>query len=299
MKSLRNQNTRKHTPGLSARWFYTLIASLFILLTLVPVIDDVGREYTDTSLNRALVTFGVARGLNGVISVVQGTEVAMEPAGVGVIFAPGQILDPVNDLIERFSWVMLASATSLGIQGLMLSIFSSTSFISITLVVILAAVFIYWWPSASIRWRWRFTYFAILVIILRFMVPLMAVSSEGFYQLFLSAEFEASSRNLLQAKDTLRSLSQEDKDKGTTGIKTEDDISWYSWLQKNFESSLDHLDIDKKVEAFHLAVEDITEHTINLIVIFIIQTILFPLLYLYFIFRGVKLLFFYNVTRKG
>ena len=45
-------------------------------------------------------------------------------AGVGVIFTLGQILDPINDLIERFSSVMLVAASSLGLQILLLNITS-------------------------------------------------------------------------------------------------------------------------------------------------------------------------------
>jgi hypothetical protein len=66
--------------------------------------------------------FAVARTLNGVISAAQGTEVALEPGGVGVVLSVGEILDPINDLIERFSAVMLIAASSLGLQALLLNI---------------------------------------------------------------------------------------------------------------------------------------------------------------------------------
>ena len=83
-----------------------------LAVALSGVLDRPAGRYTEAALARAMVTYGVARSLNGVISVVQETEVALSPAGVGVTLAPGQLLDPVNDLIERFSWVMLASFAS-------------------------------------------------------------------------------------------------------------------------------------------------------------------------------------------
>ena len=91
------------------------------LLALIPTTDTVGAAYVDTAFKRALLGFAVARGLNGVISVAQGTEVAIQPAGVGVSFTPGEILDPVNDLVERFSWIMLLATSSLGVQKVLLS----------------------------------------------------------------------------------------------------------------------------------------------------------------------------------
>jgi len=69
-------------------------------------LDEPAKEYTEQGLKRVLITYAVARGLNGLISVAQGTEISVEPVGVGMTFTPGQILDPVNDLIEQFSWLV-------------------------------------------------------------------------------------------------------------------------------------------------------------------------------------------------
>ena len=85
-------------------------------------LDNLAQENIDLSLKRALVSFGSARALNAVISVIQGTEISIEPMGVGMTLTPGEALDPINDLIERFSMVMLASSTSIGIQKIFLQI---------------------------------------------------------------------------------------------------------------------------------------------------------------------------------
>jgi len=69
---------------------------------------------------RAAYTFALVKGLNGMISVIQGTEVAVSPAGIGLKLSVGEIVDPINDLAERFSWVMLVSTTSLGIQRVLM-----------------------------------------------------------------------------------------------------------------------------------------------------------------------------------
>ena len=56
-------------------------------------LDEPAKEYTEQGLKRVLITYAVARGLNGLISVAQGTEISVEPVGVGMTFTPGQILD--------------------------------------------------------------------------------------------------------------------------------------------------------------------------------------------------------------
>ena len=52
------------------------------------------------------------------------------PAGVGVTLSIGELLDPFNDMVERFSWVMLLTSVSLGIQKILL-IFGGKLFLKI------------------------------------------------------------------------------------------------------------------------------------------------------------------------
>ena len=63
------------------------------LLALIAVsfarpIDRSGESQLDDAFTRALIGFGIARTLNGVISVAQGTEFAVQPAGIGSISPP-------------------------------------------------------------------------------------------------------------------------------------------------------------------------------------------------------------------
>ncbi|MCW8892648.1 MAG: hypothetical protein OQL18_04955, partial [Deltaproteobacteria bacterium] len=89
---------------------------------LLQLVDQSATEQIDESLGRALTTFALARATNGVISVIQESELAVSPAGVGLNLALGQVLDPLNDMVERFSWVMLVALTSLGVQRFLIEI---------------------------------------------------------------------------------------------------------------------------------------------------------------------------------
>ena len=60
--------------------------------------------------------------INGVISIVQETGVSFQPGGVGITLSPGQLLDPLNDLIEQFSSIMLVVCVSLGMQLILLNL---------------------------------------------------------------------------------------------------------------------------------------------------------------------------------
>jgi hypothetical protein len=53
-------------------------------------LDAFAEAKVDDGFKRALATFAAVRALNALISVAPGTELATQPAGVGLNFAPGQ-----------------------------------------------------------------------------------------------------------------------------------------------------------------------------------------------------------------
>lgn len=246
--------------------------------------DSYGEQYTEEGFTRSIAAFGIAKGLNGLISVVQGTEVAVEPVGVGVIFTPGQILDPVNDLVERFSWVMLICTTSLGIQSILLTMFSSSSFsITVAAILILTVLFIWYQRSASTELKnilYRFTAF---LIILRFFIPLMAISSDGLYKAFLEPTYIESTRQLEQSNTTIANLSENKK------INNEaTDRSWYDVMSSNIDSVISSIDVDRYYQQLKEEADNLTSHIIDLIVVFTMQTILFPLLFIWLAMKLIR-----------
>jgi len=246
--------------------------------------DSYGEQYTEEGFTRSIAAFGIAKGLNGLISVVQGTEVAVEPVGVGVIFTPGQILDPVNDLVERFSWVMLICTTSLGIQSILLTIFSSSSFsITVAAILILTVLFIWYQRSASTELKNILYRIAAFLIILRFVIPLMAITSDGLYKAFLEPTYIESTRQLEQSNTTIANLSENKK------INNEaTDRSWYDVMSSNIDSVINSIDVDRYYQQLKEEADNLTSHIIDLIVVFTMQTILFPLLFIWLAMKLIR-----------
>lgn len=70
---------------LKANYPRLIITACLLLLAFASVtnlLDNYGEKYTDEGFKRSLSAFAIAKGLNGLISVVQGTEVAVQPAGL-------------------------------------------------------------------------------------------------------------------------------------------------------------------------------------------------------------------------
>ena len=274
-------------PALLVKLLLSTAAGLVLLVATLGLADEVSKGYTEDGFKRALITYGIARGLNGVISVAQGTEVAVEPVGIGVTFTPGEILDPLNDLVERFSWIMLASGTSLGVQRVLLDVTAWVWFTALVGLAIVAAALVGWWPGPGpvppvIR---RGVYrLALVLVILRFSVPLIAILGETLYSQFLEPQYAASKQKLEQTAETISTINDEARRQLPVG----EDESLMASVKRAYASATGVLDVEERIEAFKRAAADVSEYAINLIVVFVLQTILFPLFSVWFVIQLVK-----------
>lgn len=109
------------SPETKARLRYSLILSVIAVIAALGLFDRAERallprtlamasqEALHDNLAQATAVFATARVIDAAVSVAQTVEVS---AGLGV--QPGQVLDPVNDLVERFSTMMLGATIVLG-----------------------------------------------------------------------------------------------------------------------------------------------------------------------------------------
>lgn len=255
-------------------------AMLLSFAALFHVVDDPSEQYLEQSLQRALIAFGTARALNGVISVAQGTQLALEPAGVGLNFSPGEILDPINDLIERFSWVMLAASSSLGVQKLMLNI---GRWWPITLFLI-ACLGVGLWGVWRDRWqqpgfRRVVGRLLLLSLVLRFAVPVVSMTGEVLYQNFMASQYTEASAKLEQTRAEVDLLN------GTLQPEAHEDRGLFSRLG---QIATEVGDWRASLQQYQVAAESATRSTIDLIVIFVFQTAVLPLFFIWALVSWVK-----------
>lgn len=255
------------------RYGITLLLAFIVGCAWLAPIDAAAERLTDDGLKRALLSFASARALNAVISVAQGTEISVEPAGIGVNFTPGQVLDPLNDLVEHFGNLMLAASVAFGVQKLLLAIGATWG---VSLLLSLAAVLciVLLWRKSDVRLpRWSINLLAVLLLI-RFALPLVTIGNEWLFQAFLKQDYQSS-----QAAIASWSGSAEDVAAAPAGNQSTMD-SVKGWLSKN-------ADIRQKIEKLRATAEETTEHVIKLMAIYLLQTLIIPLLFLWLLVKGV------------
>jgi len=285
-------------PQWSARhWWLASFLSLAVIVSSLTSVDQYAREDFDLLFRRALVTFALARTLNGLISAVQGTEVALQPAGVGVTLTPGEILDPVNDLVERFSWIMLGATISLGIQQVLLEV---GQWWGVRLLVALSGLLWLWsmWRRAQESRCFSAVIEPVLmrvfliVLFLRFAVPVVLIANEALFELFLQPRYDASTEVIESAgADIQRADGAADDER-----EVEPPADLMERLGRAFDSTRESLNLTRRVNYIKQRAADVIEHLIQLSVVFILQAGILPLVFLWLLMLALKILIFRNAT---
>jgi hypothetical protein len=226
-------------------------------------IDSYAKERLDSSFQQALGVFATAKALNAVISLVQGTEVG--PPGVTLTI--GEVLDPINDLVERFSWVMLASLSSLGIQKILFNIVTCKGFNAIIVFLLMLFNLIYF---ARNRFEKRFVGYAfnivILVVFVRFSIPLMTFANDFVYDNFVRSEY-----SIAKAQEEIS--------------KTQNEFSKFDESKTSLFSSNYY---KKKLNDFKIFASKASDNIVDLIIVFIFKAIFFPLVFILILYRIIQ-----------
>jgi len=240
------------------RWklWRVLVLALVLAIVWLRPLDTVAEQYTESGLKRAFATFAAARALNAAISVLQSIQV-----GAGASIQLGAVLDPIDDLVEQFSAIMLAATLSFATQRLLIEVSGAWLVCVILTILFLAWGVFYLRNRAPPGWLARL---ALGLLCLRLAVPAMALGSELTYRLLLAGKYEASQAQIKSAEvpevevQAGESLAERFK-------------RW--WAQST--------DIGKKIEALKARADHWVDHIVSLSAVFITQTVVLPLLFLW------------------
>lgn len=243
----------------------TILLLLVVVFSFMTDFDKMSHKEIRESFEKALTVFATAKGLNAAISVAQGTEIG--PVAIG------QMLDPINDMIEQFSWVMIAALTSLGIQKILIYITANLAFnLALASVIFIFIVMIWFKEKIDKRYISAIAKIVVLILFVRFSVPLNSYVKHKVYENYISnTEFniERNSQRLELSSKKIENISSKDSNS-----------SWFKTI-KNF-------DFSKKIEFLKQEVVSVSDYIINLIVVYIFETLFFPLVFLLFLYRLIK-----------
>ncbi len=247
------------------------LSALLVIIALFSILVDVDESAIKLyyeSFDRAVYSFALAKGLNAVISVIQSSEINVS-FFVGATVGLGEILDPLNDMVERFSWVMLMSSVSIGIQHLLL-ILGKSMFIKAALIISSVVTLTIMWVkklhnSTAVLLILKIF---VLLFVLRFGAVIFVYTNESFYNNIYADNYKNSTAFISDYKEDLEEIQKE---------KKELDSYWS--------------DFENKMDAF-------SKKVIKLITIFIVTTVIFPLLFLWFLIILIRWVFNLKFDRE-
>ncbi|MDZ7754774.1 MAG: hypothetical protein U5S82_24765 [Gammaproteobacteria bacterium] len=271
--------------------------------------------YAEQTFQRALVAFGIARGINAAVSVLQESEVRFG-VGVGAGVKPGQVLDPVNDLVERFSWVMLVTSIAAFMVKLLSELMLGAEAL-LVLAALMALSLILLWPRIPWLARvgdglFRLTSVVALAFLAITLMPLAANLFHGLDR--VNHNFETSREALTTATHEVKGLAEAAPPPGAEPARAADGeeeraadgaeaTPWQDTkrffgerLPRFFDERrmemeaaashyLDKLDMGQRLERFQRMAEELPEQVVVQIAVFVMEVFLIPLLVLWLGYR--------------
>lgn len=268
-----------------------LLGSVFFLSfrsTPVPLLDDKTDQYFKGVSSKAVAAYAATRGVNAVVSIMKESELSVSPAGIGVSIAAGQVLDPLDDMTERLSDVLVLAIVSMGMQKIIFEVGQLLSFQVIG--CLLPFLLVPLWCSSLVFHRVGTIVVKLLLVIfvLRFLLPGSMLVNDFFYTGFMED-------NINQKKDQLRMVTE-----GSSGISKFDTIQYQDGILESINSSLSSM--SRKIERMQELYDRIRNNLVSIIsslleltvlytTLFFIQVICIPLFVLWGSVRGVNVVF--------
>jgi hypothetical protein len=184
----------------------------------LPGIDKKANAYFTESISKAGLAYATCRVINGSISIIQNSDLNLTPGGFGITLAAGQILDPIDDMTERLSDVLVTAIVSLGIQKLVYEI--SLSYAPPILAILLFTLSILiWFKNKKLQiFQKTILKIAFIVLIVRFCLPVSSIANSFLHENFFNDQIS-------ETKDKLE-LVTFDLDELTTLSLPETDGFW-------------------------------------------------------------------------
>jgi len=138
---------------------------------IAPANQTYAKRYLNESILLSASTYATCRVINGGVSSLQESSISISPWGVGLEYEAGQILDPINDAVERLSEACVHSMAMLGAQRIVLGIINSYGVFPFYLSLCIFLGFLLWGRGG--RFARLSGRVAILLLLLRASTPVL------------------------------------------------------------------------------------------------------------------------------
>ena len=285
------KNAHKQKVILSVTGALVAITLFFCAGLRVPVLDSQAESYFTGAISKAGLAYATCRVVNASVSVVKESNLQLEPAGVGVSLAVGQALDPIDDMAERLSDVLVTAITSLGVQKLAYEISLSLVPPVMAVFLLVLSVLIWFKNERVLRLRGITVRVVIILIVARFCLPFSSLANEFIQKHFFDDQISKSNKELALGSAELDKLKDFSLPEFDGLLKTiEKSASFIKRSTIEFKKA-----IVATVSNMGEIIESLLELTFLYVGLFLVQVIILPLLTFWFFVKVLNSLFDTNV----
>lgn len=257
------------------------IALLLLLSPAVrlPLLDTKTASYFKEAITRAGVAYATCRAINASVSIIKDSELQLEPAGVGVSLAVGQVLDPIDDMTERLSTVLVTAITSLGVQKLSYEISVSLAPRYLAGLLFILSILV-WFDNDRLLVLQNITVrLLMLLAVLRLCLPLSSIVNQSLYAGYFAEEISRASQQLDLRSDASNTFGD---------IAAPDSQGFWATIgNSSMVIKKISVDLKKSLETFVTNATEIIENLLKLtflyVGIFLIQVIILPVSIFWFL----------------
>lgn len=257
----------------------------------LPGLDTTTDAYFREAITKAGVAYATCRVINASVSIIKESSVQLEPAGVGVSLAVGQVLDPIDDMTERLSDVLVTAITSLGVQKLAyeISVSLAPPLLAIFLLILSALV---WFDNENLaNFQKTMVRFIFLIVIARLFLPIASVSDHYLYKYYFADQISEANKELAVGSADLEklkdfSLPEIDGILGTI----ESSASFLKQKSTEFKNAL----VTTVTNTGNI-IENLLKLTFLYVGVFLIQVVILPLLAFWFLVKIANAIFQTNI----
>jgi len=253
----------------------------------IPVLDVKTDAYFNEAIASAGVAYATTRAINASVSVIKESNLQLEPAGVGVSIAVGQIVDPINDMTERLSLVLVTAITSLGVQKLAYEISVSVAPKLLSICLFILSILIWCEDRRVMALQSFLVRVLLLVAMIRFCLPVSSIANEYLYENHFADQIAQANNALsLDAKemDSLQEYSLPEVD----GILGTIENSAVFLKQKSSEFKAAVIAMLSRVG---VKIDNLLKLTFLYVGVFLFQVIILPLLSFWFLMKSANAMF--------
>jgi len=254
------------------------VTRVIVVLALVAIawaqpLTGTGTRYLDRSIREGVSVFVGARAVNAAIAVVKGTEIQVEPFGVGAVVAAGAVLEPLDDLLERFTWVLFGALAVLAAEKVLLALMSALT-VKIALSVLALPVLVLSGRrgGAGASGRVAVRVFGVAMLI-RFAPVLVVLASQGVYLAALSGPLDDASRALHAQTSGVQEIARTREERGSVVDQLQDQAKVLTRVRQALETLKQGFD-------------RIVEQVARMVGIFLLEVVVLPLGFAWLAWRG-------------